>query len=565
MKNNKPWVKHYDGVRETLEYPDHSLYETLRLTSLKFPKNYAYNYFGKKVKYKKFVEQVDECARAFMALGIKRKSIVSIIMPNTPEGIIAFYAINKIGAIANMIHPLSAENEIKYFFNLTKSEYAVCVDMAFNKINKIADETKLKRVILVSVGNKMPAYLKIGYELTKGRKIEIEESPLVLSWKKFIKMAKDYDEEIFDISTGTDTAAILYSGGTTGYPKGIELTNGNFNATAVSGIEACACLTTNDSILAIMPIFHGFGLGICVHTVMMLGGCSIILPQFNAKTFDKLLTKYKPNIIAGVPTLYEALLKNRNLDGVDLSHIKCAISGGDSLSISLKQKIDKFFKEHGANIQIREGYGLTECVTGTCLTPEHEYIEGSIGIPYPDSIYKIVKPGTLTEVKYGEDGEIIISGPCVMKGYYKDKAETEKTLEKDKDGTIWLHTGDMGMMDKEGFIYYKQRMKRMIISSGYNLYPQYIENVIDACPEVLMSCVIGVEDPYKIQIAKAFIVLKPGIEQSDELLMSIKKHCERNLAKYSLPKEYEFRDELPKTLVGKVAYTKLEEEERNKK
>lgn len=567
MKNNKvktPWYSFYDGVKEHLEYPDFSLYNMLE-NSMKNHENYiSYNYYGAKKTYKEFIEQIDKCARALKSLGIKATEKVSICMPNTPEAIIAFYAINKIGAVSNMIHPLSAENEIKYFLNISKSKYVITIDIAFNKINHIAKETNLKKCIVVSAKNSMPTYLKIAYQLTKGKKIKLEKSDLILNWNSFIRLSANYDKIIKSNFKGNDVAVILYSGGTTGYPKGIELTNLNFNALAMQSFEACQCLKEKDKVLSIMPVFHGFGLGICIHTVQYFGGTSILLPQFNIKTFDKLLKKYKPNIIAGVPTLYEALLKNKKLDGYDLSFFKCVISGGDSLSISLKKKVDTFLKEHGANIQLREGYGLTECVTGSCLTPMNYYRKGSIGIPYPDTYYKIVKPNTNEELPFGKEGEILISGPSVMKGYLDDEKETKLTLRKHNDGLIWMYTGDLGYMDKDGFIYFKQRLKRIIISSGYCLYPQYIENIIDSHPKVLMSCVIGIDHKYKIQVAKAFIVLRNGYKPNNELLNEIKEHCEKNLARYSWPSQYEFRNELPKTLVGKIAYLKLEEEERSK-
>lgn len=569
MKENEvktPWYNFYDGVKTHLDYPNTSLYKILEDSILKHQKNISYNYYGTKRTYKEFSDEIDKCARAFRKLGVKNKDIVSICMPNTPEAIISFYALNKIGAVANMIHPLSAENELKYFLNISKSKYIVAIDISFNKINHIVKETSLKKCIIVSAKDSMPLYMKIGYEIIKGRKVKIEKSNIILKWKDFIKLSKSYNEELKDENEvkANDVAVILYSGGTTGYPKGIELTNLNFNALAMQSFEACECLEEKDKVLAIMPIFHGFGLGICIHTVQYFGGTSILLPQFSSKKFDRLLKKYKPNIIAGVPTLYEALLKNKRLDRCNLSFLKCVISGGDSLSTSLKKKVDTFLKEHGANIQIREGYGLTECVTGSCLTPLNYYKEGSIGIPYPDTYYKIVKPNTNEELPYGEDGEILISGPSVMKGYLDDEKETNLVLRKHEDGLTWLYTGDMGCMDQDGFIYFKQRIKRIIVSSGYCIYPQYIENIIDSNPKVLMSCVIGKEHPYKGQVAKAFIVLKNEYKASEKILKEIKEHCERNLSKYSLPYEYEFKEELPKTLIGKVAYTKLEEEDRSK-
>lgn len=564
-KINTPWYNYYDGIKEHLDYPNISLYELLKKTSINHLDNISYNYYGTKKTYKEFLKQIEDCAKSFKQLGIKPKDVVSICMPNTPEAIISFYALNKIGAIANMIHPLSAETEIKYYVNISKSKYIIAIDIAFNKINHICNETKLKNIIIVSVGNSMPIYMKTLYHLTKGRKIKLEKNNSIIYWKEFITLGKKYKKTIKKNFKGSDIAAILYSGGTTGYPKGIELTNLNFNALAMQSFESCACLKEKDKVLSIMPVFHGFGLGICIHTVQYFGGTSILLPQFSAKTFDKLLKKYKPNVIAGVPTLYEALLKNKKLDGYDLSFLKCVISGGDSLSVSLKKKIDEFLHKHGADIQVREGYGLTECVTGSCLTPLNYYREGSIGIPYPDTYYKIVKPETTDEVSYGEIGEIVISGPSVMKGYLNDEKETKLTLKKHSDGLIWMHTGDLGYMDEDGFIYFKQRLKRVIISSGYCIYPQYIENIIDSHQNVLMSCVIGIDHPYKVQVAKAFIVLKPGIELSDEVKKSIKEYCEKNLAKYSWPFEYEFRSELPKTLVGKIAYVELEKQEKNRR
>ena len=565
-----PWYNYYDGVKEHLEYPDFSAYKLIEYTASKHLNNISYNYYGTTKTYHEFLKQIDEAARALKELGIKHRDIVSICMPNTPEAIIAFYAINKIGAISNLIHPLSGENEIKLFLRKTKSKYIITIDVAIEKLNHIIEETKIKKAIVVSAGDSMPAYLKMAYITMNYTKNPItmfqQKKSYTIKWNDFIKLGKKYTKEIEDDYKGKEICAILYSGGTSGEPKGVKLTNLNINALAMQSFEACHNLNEKDKVLAIMPIFHGFGLGVCIHTVQYFGGTSILIPQFSAKTFDKLLRKYEPNIIVGVPTLYEALSQNKNMKNVDLSYVKLAISGGDSLSIELKKKIDSFFQSHGADIQIREGYGLTECGSASCLTPEKYYREGSIGIPYPDTLYKIVKPNTDIVVPPGEEGEIVISGPTVMKGYFKSKKDTKITLVKHKDGKTWLHTGDQGMMDKDGFIYYKQRIKRMIVTSGYCIYPQYIENVIDGHKDVSMSCVIGIDHPYKVQVAKAFIVLKNKDKQDEETLKSIKEHCEKNLARYSWPYEYEFRDELPKTLVGKVAYNVLmhEEEAKNK-
>lgn len=563
-KIKTPWYKFYDGENEHLSYPDFSVYKLIEYTSSKHLNNISYNYYGTKKTYYEFLKQIDEAARAFKQLGVKHKDIVAICMPNVPEAIIAFYAINKIGAISNMIHPLSGENEIKHFLNVSKSNYVVTIDFAFNKINLVLPETKVKKVVTVSVADSMPMYMQAIYQATKGFKIRMAKTDIRITWKEFIKQGHAYTKEIDDDFKSKEVAAILYSGGTTGTPKGVMLTNMNLNALAMQSFEHVACLREKDKVLAIMPIFHGFGLGVCIHTVQYFGGTSILLPQFSAKTFDKLLKKYRPNVMVGVPTLFEALLKNKNLRGYDLSCLTCVISGGDSLSVELKRKVDAFLKEHGSPAKVREGYGLTECGSASCFTPLNYYREGSIGIPYPDMYFKIVQDGTDKEVPYGEEGEIVISGPTVMKGYLRDRKETKQTLRKHKDGRIWLHTGDLGMMDKDGFVYFKNRIKRLIVSSGYCLYPQYIENVIDSHPAVLMSCVIGIPHPYKVHVAKAFIVLKDKNVDHEEVIKSIREHCEKNLSRYSWPYEYEIRDELPKTLVGKVAYNVLVHEEEMK-
>ena len=573
-----PWRRFYGNEKEHLEYPDFSAYKLIEYTSSKHLNNISYNYYGNKKTYHEFLKQIDEAARAMKAIGVKHKDVVSICMPNTPEGIISFYAANKIGAIASMIHPLSAENEIKNYLNISKTEWLITIDFTMPKVDKILEETKVKKVVTVGVGESMPPISKSLYATmtipkniipktikTLNPNTYLKNDNKRISWKEFIKLGKEYTKEIDDDFKGKDIAAILYSGGTTGTPKGVRLTNLNLNASAMQNFEHVACLKDKDKVLAIMPIFHGFGLSVCIHCVQYFGGTSILLPQFNAKSFDKIIKKYEPNVIVGVPTLFEAMTSNRNFNHMKLDYITCVISGGDSLSVELKKKFDAWLEKHHSPTTIREGYGLTECCAASCFTPLNYYREGSIGIPYPDTYYKIVEVGTEKEVPYGTAGEIVISGPTVMEGYIRNRKETKQTLRKHRDGRIWLHTGDEGVMDNDGFVYFKGRIKRMIITSGYCVYPNNIENVIDSHPSVRMSCVIGIPHPYKVTVAKAFVVLNDGVEQTPELLDSIKALVEQNLARFSWPYDYEFRKELPKTLVGKVAYNVLIHEEEMKK
>ena len=319
-----------------------------------------------------------------------------------------------------------------------------------------------------------------------------------------------------------------------------------------------------DSILSIMPIFHGFGLGVCIHTCLHIGMKCILVPTFKANKLINIIREKKPNFFVGVPTLFEALYNSKGLKENDFDSINCIVSGGDVMDEENYKKYNEMFEKYGSKAKIRVGYGLTEACAATCLSPTDMHREGSIGIPFPDSIYKIVEINTTKPAKVLEDGEICICGPTVMQGYLDEEEETKKTLKEHGDGRLWLHTGDIGCMDKDGFIYFKSRLKRIIISSGYNIYPSYIETIINKHEYVSNSTVIAVPDKYRGQIAKAFIVLKKEVKLTEEVEKEIKDYCERNIAKYSMPRLFEFRKELPKTLVGKVAYTVLEKEEKIK-
>ena len=358
--------------------------------------------------------------------------------------------------------------------------------------------------------------------LTEGRKIaKIPKDAPVIRWKEFMNMGKACFWNYSVTRTGDDPAVILYSGGTTGTTKGIVLTNRNFNALGQQVIAANPMFNPGDKMLAAMPLFHGFGLGIGIHTALIGGACCILVPKFNVNTYAELLIKKQPNIIPGVPTLFEALLRAEKLENADLSCLKGVFSGGDSMSSELKKKVDDFLKAHNASVQVRQGYGLTECVTASCLTPKDYNRVGSIGVPFPDTYYKIVKPGTTQELDANLVREICVSGPSVMLEYVDNPEETHNTLRRHDDGRIWLHTGDLGKMDEDGFVYFSQRIKRMIVTSGYNVYPGQLENIIDGHEKVLLSCVIGVKDPYKMQKVKAFVVLRPGCEPSDAVKQEI--------------------------------------------
>ena len=562
LSSTAPWTAYYGSTPATLDYPHKTMYQLLSDAAAQYPGNTAYIFMGKKTGYPEFMKRIDAAAKGLYHMGIRKGDKVTICMANTPQALDCFYALNRIGAIPNMIHPLSAAKEIAFYLNFSKSKAILTLAQFYDKVASIKDELEQPTTILIArIADELPLPLNILYPATKGGKADrVPEGNGFTLWYDMVKAGKNTalpaDDGQFD-----DCGAILYSGGTTGTTKGIMLSNLNFNALGLQTIAASGFgSVAGMKMLSVMPVFHGFGLGIGIHTALIGGATCILIPQFSVKTYAETLVKQKPNIIPGVPTLFEALLRAENLQGVDLSFLKGIFSGGDSLSPELKKKVDAFLKEHNCSEQIREGYGTTECVTASCLTPKDYARSGSIGVPFPDVYYKIVAPGTTEELPANTEGEICIAGPTVMLGYMDNPEETAQTLRRHVDGRIWLHTGDLGRMDQDGFVYFRQRIKRMLVTSGYNVYPSQLENIIDHHDKVLISCVIGVKDEYRGQKIKAFVVPMPGVEPTEELKKEILDYCANHIAKYAMPREIEFRTELPKTLVGKVAYRVLEEE-----
>ena len=566
-KVKMPWKDSTCGVPLYLDYFEGTMFEKVKKVAEEHPTFIAYDFMGSSTNYREFVRQIEKCAKALRMIGVREDDKVTIAMPNCPQALIMFYAANLAGAITNMVHPLSSEEELVFYINNVKSEIILTLDQFYNKIEAIRDRTTLKNVIIARIRDALSKPLRYGYMLTEGRKIQkIPSTAPVMMWNNFMSLgsSKFFQPDIKRKSD--DPAVILYSGGTTGVNKGILLTNKNFNALSQQIIASNPMFQLGDKVLAVMPIFHGFGLGVSIHSFLSNGGRCVLVPRFTPKSYAKDLVKHKCNFVAGVPTLFEALLRLPDLKKANLSFLKGVYSGGDSLSIELKKKLDKFLYEHHAVIQVREGYGTTETVTACCLTPTNFFKEGSIGIPLPDVYIKIVKPGTDEELPYGEEGEILLAGPTVMKEYIGHPEETAQTLRvSETDGLTWVYTGDLGVMDTDGFVYFKGRAKRMIVTSGYNVYPAQLENIFDASELVSMSCVIGVPDEMRVERVKAFIVLKKDVPPTEGTKKAILDYASKHIAKYAMPREIEFRDELPKTLVGKVAYRVLEEEEAKKR
>ena len=537
-----------------MNQPMHALIEQ---TEKRYPHYIAYDFMGKRVSYRTFVSRIHRTAAALTAMGIKAGDTVALCLPNCPHAVEAFYAISRLGAIACMIHPLSAPDEMLYYVNHSNSKLLITLDLFSQKANEAISRANHPCTLMITtISEQLPPLKGLVYPLTQKEKAIIP--PAALWWRKQIKQTASLPQQEIN---GDHPAVLLYSGGTTGKPKGILLSHNNMNSLAQQTIIAGGWDSiAGDKMLSVMPMFHGFGLGVGIHTALVGGGCCLLVPRFTVDSYAKLVKTKKPNFIPGVPTLFAALLQAKTLQNADLSFLKGVFSGGDRLSPVLKKQVDAFLQQHHSPVPIREGYGTTECVTASCLTPIGKEKEGSIGVAYPDITYAIVEPGTTRVLPADTEGEICLCGPTVMLGYLNDQESTNQVLQTHSDGQLWLHTGDLGCMDADGYVYFKGRLKRMIITNGYNVYPAQLEEAIATHPSVKDCCIIGVEDPIRGQRVRAYVVGNPQLT-----LTEWQAFLSQAVARYALPKEVVYKDSLPKTAVGKIAYRQLEEEANGQK
>ena len=549
----KPWIKYYTRTPESLNYYQGSMYDYVKESAIKNEKRTAYTYYGLGVSYRGFLRRVDRIADALTQFNIVENECVTICMPNTPESIALIYAINKIGAIANIIHPLSSTKDIKRALDETNSGVLFCSDSSMQN----ARDIKVKHFILVPNSTSLIKFKKMIYNIKEAGNLKLGKN--MISWSDFISY-KTLDDP-YKKRKANDPAAIIYSGGTTGKPKGIILSNLNFNAMALQTMNVCDGLNPGSSVLAALPIFHVFGLALCIHTTLVCGMTAILVPKINTKKINSELKKYKPNIYPAVPSLLTMSLKGVDPGSSGLKDIKTVVVGGDYLSPQTKAEFEKFLKDHGSNGVVKVGYGLSEASGFCCSTApiEEKYVQnGTLGVPNPDILVKAFEPNSDIEKSYNDVGEICVTGPTIFMGYINEDKETKNTLVKHTDGKIWLHTGDLGYIDKNGFVYYTSRLKRMIISNGYNIYPIELEEIIKKCKYVEDCTVVAVPHKIKSQTPKAVIVLKKDVEDTLAVRSEIRKYCMDNIARYAIPTEFEYRKDIPKTAIGKVAYRDLQ-------
>ncbi len=554
----RPWLRFYGSVPHSIDYPRGTLYEAVAATAARVPEAIAYDFFGTRATYRELLASIDRAASALAAIGLRSGDRLLVSMPTSPPGVIAFYAANKLGVVPALIHPLSAPPEISHYIDCTGARVVLTLDAFHATFAALAPKQPLERILLARIGDDLSPLKRLGFWLTKGRKLPpVKADRRVRWWKDLLR--ETHPDAARAATTTDDPAAILFSGGTMGLPKGIVLSNRNFIAEGMAA-AAWVQMTGADSILAVLPLFHGFGLGVCVNAAFMAGAKSILVPQFSPQIVAKLLRTLRPTLLVGVPTLYDALSKDASLQRVDLSFLHACFCGADTLPRPVKERFEALVKAAGGNVRLLEGYGLTEAVTGIMAMPLGEYREGSIGIPFPDVDATICRSGTIDEVPIGEEGEICIAGPAVMSGYLDDPQATAQALRVHGDGRVWLHTGDLGRRDAEGFFYFSVRAKRMIKSSGFNVYPAQVEEVLHAHPLVAEACVIGIPDEAQVERVKAVVVLKDPARESEATAQALIAFCRERLIKWSCPREVEFRRELPRTRVGKVDFRALVDE-----
>ncbi|MBR3768237.1 MAG: acyl--CoA ligase [Clostridia bacterium] len=563
------WSDNHSPENFRSEYPEFSMFSLLRETALKYPDYTALEFQNKKISYSQMIEQIELVAQSLLANNIKKGDYVSIVSPNMPQALIMVYAVNRIGAIANMIHPLLSSAEIKDFVERVDSAAILTPDIVYPKFTQINFDTSRKPLMIVArVADALPFYAKPVYAIKNKQKPEFNSSHNVIYWNDFLKQGKAREKALPpDDGKGDDIAAILYSGGTTGIPKGVMIHNRAFNAMAVQAEEIKRDNTKDAAgkkALAVMPVFHGFGLAMCMHVMLYFGMHVFLVPKFDFKVCADLIFKKKINHVYAVPALFEALSRTVDIEKKDLSFIEMIAFSGDKCSEKLLNRMNYYLKKGGSSEQMTEAYGLTECLSAACISPFFAHKKGSTGLPLPGNEIKICKVGTKEELPRGEDGEICITGPTQMKGYYKNEIETNLALQEHDDGKKWLHTGDIGYMDEDGYLYYRQRHCKMIITSGYNVYPTQIEEVINECNGVVLSCVVGIPDRTLGQRIIAVVQPVSMDADLDELRKKIFEKCKNNVADFAIPKEIVFRDVLPKTVMGKVNFKALEKEMSNK-
>lgn len=555
---NKPWLKHYPPqIPHTLTYEETSLQQLLKNTAEKYPNKIAIHFNGKELSYQELYDSALKFAGYLQKIGIQKGDRVAIMLPNTPQSVISFYGVMMAGGIVVQTNPMYTERELAFQMKDSGAKAIVALDILFPRIKKIQGETELEHIIITAIKDYLPFPKNLVYPFIQkkqyGYSVKVEHKGNDHLFTEIMKHPA-LQEPIMNINFEEDLAILQYTGGTTGFPKGVMLTHKNLIAnTKMCQAWLYKCREGEEIVLGALPFFHVYGMTTVMILSILQASKMVLIPKPDPEVLLKTIQSQRPTMFPGAPTMYIGMLNHPELSKYDLSSIDSCISGSAPLPVEVQEQFERL-----TGGKLVEGYGLTESspVTHANLLWDGERVKGSIGLPWPDSLAEIRSVETGEPLPVGEIGELVVKGPQVMKGYWNRPEETQEVL---KDG--WLHTGDMGYMDEEGYFYIVDRKKDMIIASGYNIYPREIEEVLYEHPAVKEVVVAGVPDPYRGETVKAYIVLKEGTTVTED---ELNKFARKNLAAYKVPRKYEFRDELPKTTVGKILRRQLVEEEKRK-
>ena len=559
---DKPWLKYYSEEAINAPLPECTIYEYLMENNRDYPEDIAIQYLGRKIKYGELCRQIDRTAAAFSALGVKPGEIVTVALPSIPEALYVVYALNKIGAVSNMIHPLAGEKEILHYLNEVQSEVAVLFEGTYNIIKDSIGQTKVKQAVAVSAGESLPFGVKQLYFL-KTPRVKLPQRSVFQSWRDFLAAGANTAAPSFQKDPHT-MALISHTGGTTGEPKGVMCSDYNINS--VIWQIACELEYDRQEInMAVLPPFVNYSLVDGMLAPLAFGFQLVLIPDYRPEKFDHYIKTYRPNhLMASIPAYYEPLLHNERLATMDLSCLKHIYYGGDKMGADTEQAINKLLKSRGAQYPLAKGLGSTEMVSAATVTYEEINLPESSGIPLVKIVCKIVDPETYQEVSYNQQGEICMTGPSLMLGYYKNQAATDAIVKTHKDGCRWLHTGDLGFINEDGAIFVTGRIKRLVMTKGADgnvtkIFPDRIEAVLNQHPAVELCCVVGIPDEERINYPKAFVVTKAGVTEGEALTNELLYLCRDKLPGYMVPEKIEYRSGLPRTPRGKIDYRALEE------
>lgn len=555
----KPWLKYYDQKFIDQTLPALSAFEYVCQRSKNHLNDTALEYYGRKFTYADLIVNVKKTAAALRGAGVKKGDIVTVVSIMTPEIIALFYAADMMGATLNLVDPRYSVEGIREYIEEVDSHLLVCLNVVYERCRQAAKRTNVEKVIVLSPADSLPPVMAVGYKLTTPDKNKYASN--VIRWKQFIKggegqstAAEPYDPD--------HACVVVHTGGTTGSPKGVMLTDDCFNGIALQFQAYPKLFHRGQKLMNVMPPFIAYGFACGIHLPLVLGFTVIIIPNLDPAKLGSLVLKHKPEHMFGVPTHYQQLASDPKLRDKDLSFIINYAAGGDSLSRGAEQTVNDFLAAHGARYPIAKGYGMTEVSSAATVAAGLDNKPGSVGIPMVNTVVAAFEPGTDQELPIGQRGELCISGPCLMKGYYNKPEETAILLRRHPDGRVWAHTGDMGYLDEDGFVFLDSRIKRMIIRhDGFKVFPSMIENVVSRHPAVHQCSVVGCADKDHTQgrLPFVYIVLKADTTaKKKQVIRELERMCAEELPEYVQPVAYKFISSMPMTPVGKVDYRQLE-------